>query len=124
MRGYAVTPIQYRGVAMHHRDSRGDRAEQIVVVAVAAARLVADLEASGQGLEDPHHLVDGTDLGAANDLSVLAKDADRNALVVDIETDVKHVYLLKSMYPGNAAKEFQVTRLTEASFIVSTPKHL
>jgi hypothetical protein len=58
-----------------------------VVAAVAAARLVADLEAVGQRLEDPHHLVDGADLGAANDLPGLAEDADSDALVVDIEPD-------------------------------------
>jgi hypothetical protein len=69
---------------VRHRDPSGYRAEEVVVVAVAAARLVADLEAFGQGLEDPHHLVDGTDLGAANDLSVPAEDAARNALVVDM----------------------------------------
>jgi hypothetical protein len=40
---------------------------------------------------------------------------------VDIETDVEHWCLLKSMYLGNATTVLQVTRLTEASFIVSTP---
>src|SRR5262249_759244 len=107
---------------MRHGDPGGDRAERVVVVAVAAAGLVADLEAVGQGLEDPHHLVDGADLGATDDLSGLAEDADRDALVVEIETDVEHRCLLKSMYLGNAATGFQVTRLTGASFIASTPK--
>ena len=87
----------------------------IVVVAVAAVRLVADLEAFGQGLKKPHHLVDGTDLGAANDLSVLAEDADRNARVVDIEPNLEHSCLPKTMYVGTAANEFHVTRLTGAS---------
>jgi hypothetical protein len=41
---------------------------------------------------------------------------------VDIEADVEHGCLLKSLNLGNAATEFQVTRLTGASFIVSTPK--
>jgi hypothetical protein len=31
---------------------------------------MADLEAVGQRLEVPHHLVDGADLGAANDCQV------------------------------------------------------
>jgi hypothetical protein len=93
-------------------------------VAIAAARLVADLEAVGQSLEDPHHLIDGTDLVAAGDLPGLAEDADSDALVVDIETDVKQECLLKSMYLGTAATVFHVTRLIEASFIVSTPKRL
>jgi hypothetical protein len=45
-------------------------------------------------------------------------------LVVDIEPDVEHGCLLKSLYLGNAATEFLVTRLTGASFIVSTPKSI
>jgi hypothetical protein len=54
-------------------------------------------------------------LGAADDLPGLAEDADRDALVVDIETDGEHGCLLKSMDLGTAATEFQVIRLTEAS---------
>jgi hypothetical protein len=46
----------------------------------------------------------------------------RNALVVGIEPNIKHGCLLKSMYLGNAATGFHVTRLTKAAFIVSTPK--
>jgi hypothetical protein len=46
------------------------------------------------------------------------------ALVVDIEPDVEHGCLLKSLYLGNAATEFQVTQLTGAFFIVSTPMHV
>ena len=94
----------------------------IVVVAVAATGLVADLEAVGQRLEEPHHLVDGANLGAAEDLPGTAEDADRDALVVDIEPDVEHGCLLKSMYLGTAATRLHVTRLTEASFLVSTPR--
>jgi hypothetical protein len=97
---------------MRHGDPSGDRVEQVVVVAVAANGLVADLETVGQRLEDPHHLVDGGNLGAADDLPGLAEDADRDALVVDIEPDVEHGCLLKSKYLGNAATVFQVTRLT------------
>jgi hypothetical protein len=41
---------------------------------------------------------------------------------VDIETDVEHGCLLTSLDLGNAATEFQVTRRTGASFMVSTPK--
>src|SRR5262249_47058643 len=108
---------------MRHRDPRGDRTEQVVVVAVAAAGLVADLEAIGQALEDPHHLVDGPHLGAAGDWPGLAEHADRDALAVDIEPDVEHGCLLNSVYPGTAATQFHVTRLTGASFIVSTPTH-
>jgi hypothetical protein len=40
---------------------------------------------------------------------------------VDIETDVEQGCLLKSKCLGTAATMFQVTRLTEASYIVSTP---
>ena len=46
----------------------------------------------------------------------------RHALVVDIELNVEHGCIRKSMCLENAANGFQVTRLTEASFIVSTPK--
>jgi hypothetical protein len=97
---------------MRHGDPRGDRVEQVVVVAVAATGLVADLEAVGQRLEDRHHFVDGANLGAADDLPGLAEDADRDALVVDIEPDVRDGCLLKSKYLGNAATVLQVTRLT------------
>jgi hypothetical protein len=44
------------------------------------------------------------------------------APVVDIETNVERDCLLKSIYVGIAATGFHFTRLTEASFIVSTPK--
>jgi hypothetical protein len=47
----------------------------------------------------------------------LAEDADRDAFVVDIETDVEQGRLLKSMDFGTAATGFQVIRLTGASFI-------
>jgi hypothetical protein len=107
---------------MGHGDPGGDRTQQVVVVAVAAAGLVADLEAVGQRLKEPHHLVDGADRGAADDRPGLAEDADRDALVVDIETDVKQGCLLKSMDLGTVVTGFQVIRLTAASFIVSTPK--
>jgi hypothetical protein len=40
---------------------------------------------------------------------------------VEIETDVEQGCLLKSMDLENAGTEFQVTRPTGASFIVSTP---
>src|SRR5262249_55359872 len=108
---------------MRHGDPSSDRAKQVVVVAVAATGFVADLEAAGQRLEDPHHFVDGADLDAADDLPGLAEHADRDAFVVDIETDVKHGCRLESMELGTAATGSHVTRLTEASFIVSTPKH-
>jgi hypothetical protein len=107
---------------MGQGDPSGDRFERVVIVAVAATGLAADLEAVGQGLEDPHHLVDGADPGAANDRPGLAEDADGDALVVEIETDVERGCLLKSMDLENATTGFQVTRLTGASFIVSTPK--
>src|SRR5215469_13456953 len=101
--GHIRAEDQPQSPRVRHRDPRGDRAEQIVVVAVAATGLVADLEAVGQRLEDPHHLVDGADLGAADDLPGLAEDADRDTLVVDIEPDVEHGCLLKSKDLGTAA---------------------
>jgi hypothetical protein len=95
-----------------------------VVVAVAATGLGADREAIGQALEDPPHRVEGADLGAAGDRPGLAEHADREALVVEIEPDGEPGCLLKSLDLGNAATEFQVTRLTGASFIVSTPRSI
>jgi hypothetical protein len=100
---------------MRHGDPSGDRVEQVVVMAVAATGLVADSEAVGQGLEEVYHLVDGADLGAADDRPGLAEDADGDALVVEIESDVEQGCLLKSLDLGNAATGFQVTRLTGAS---------
>jgi hypothetical protein len=77
---------------------------------------------SRRRLVDATQSNDATDLGAADDLPGLAEDADRDTLVVDIETDVKHGCLLKSMELGTADTGFHVIRLTEASLIVSTPK--
>jgi hypothetical protein len=92
-----------------------------MVVAVATTGFVTDLEPAEQRLEDPHQLIDGADLGAADDLPGLAEHADRDAIVVDIETNVEHGCLLKSIELGTAATGFHVTRSTEASFVVSTP---
>jgi hypothetical protein len=52
----------------------------------------------------------------------LAEDADGDTLHAEIETDLEQGCLLKSMDLGTAATESQVTRLTGASFRVSTPK--
>src|SRR5262249_57938115 len=86
--------------------------------------LVARQEEGGQCREEAQHVGDGADLGATGDLPGLAEDADRDALIVDIETDVEHGCLLNSMDLGTAATGFHVTRLTEASFIVSSPKSI
>src|SRR5579864_2840793 len=104
---------------MRDQDPRGQRAQQVVVVAVPATRLVADLEAIGQALEDSHHLVDRPYLGVAGDLPPLAEHAERNVFAVDIEPDVEHECLLKLGYVRTSTTVFHVTRLTEASFIVS-----
>src|SRR5262249_46905896 len=77
-----------------------------------------------QGLEEAHHLVDGADLGAAGDLPGLAEDADRDALVVGIETDVEHGGLRKSLDLGTAGPGVQGTRPTGASLIGPTPKSI
>src|SRR5262249_48635186 len=66
------------------------RLEQVVVVAVAAAGLVADLEAVGQGLEDPQHLVQAPLLAALDELPLVAEHAERDTLRVNVQTDVKH----------------------------------
>src|SRR5262245_12169209 len=104
---------------MRHQDPRGQRPQQVVIVAVTAAGLVAGLEAIRQAFEDPHHLLDRPHLGAANDLPCLAEHADGDPLAVDIEPYVKHQYLLKSGCVRTSTTDLQVTRLTEVSFIVS-----
>jgi serine/threonine protein kinase/tetratricopeptide (TPR) repeat protein len=78
----------------------------------------------GLGQEDPHLLVDGADLGAAGDVPGLAEGADNDALVVDIEPDLEHGCLLKSLNLGDAGSAFQATRLPGAFFIVSTPRSI
>src|SRR5262249_3517435 len=60
------------------------------VVAVPATGLVAHLEPVGQSLEGGQHLLEGPNLGAADDLSGLAEHADGDAGAVDVESDVKH----------------------------------
>jgi hypothetical protein len=104
---------------MRDQDSCGHRPQQVVVVAVAAAGLVADLEAIRQPFEESHHLVDGAYLGATDELPCLAEHAHGDPLAMDIEPNVQHKYLLKSGCVRNPTTAFHVTRLTEASFIVS-----
>src|SRR5262249_33537906 len=57
---------------------------------VAAARLVADLEAVGPAGQDAQQILEAAHLGAMDHLALLVEGADRDALGVDIETDVKH----------------------------------
>src|SRR5262249_51368969 len=75
---------------MRHQDPWGQRPQQVVVVAIAAAGLVADLEAAGQGLEDPQHLFQAADLATLDELPLLAEHAKRDALRVNVQSDVKH----------------------------------
>jgi hypothetical protein len=42
---------------VRHQDAGGQRPQQVVVVAVAAAGLVADREAIGQALEEPQQFI-------------------------------------------------------------------
>src|SRR5262245_4256978 len=107
---------------MRHQDPLCQGAEQVVVVAIPATGLIADLEAIRQTFEDAHHFVNRPHLRAAGDLTRLAEHAQRDAFAVDVEADVKHKCLLKPVYVRTSATKFHVTRLTEASFIVSTPK--
>jgi hypothetical protein len=75
---------------VRHQHPRGQRPQQVVVVAVPATRLVADLEAAGQAPENAEHLLDAAHLGAAGDLPGLAEHADGDARAVDVEPDVEH----------------------------------
>ena len=79
-----------------HQDPGGQRLEQVVVMAVAAARLVADREAVGQPFEQAQHLVDAAHAGALDDLPGLAEHAEGDVLAVDVEPDVEHENLRKS----------------------------
>jgi hypothetical protein len=101
-----------------HEDPGGQRLEQVVVVAVAATGLKADLEAVGQAGQDAHQVLEAPHLGAMDYLPLLIKGAERDAPGVDGEADVKH-----KAPPEAEEREnhpwFHVIRLTEASFIVS-----
>src|SRR5262249_19021378 len=102
-----------------HQDPRGQRAQPVVVVAVASAGLGADREALGQALEGAQHLFDASHLRALDKPSRLAKHAEGDALAVDVEPDVEHRYLPKSEYVTPYSPWFHGTRLTEASYLVS-----
>ena len=104
---------------MCHQDPSGQRPQQVVVVAIPATRLVADLKAIRQAFEDSHHLLDGSHLAAADDLPCPAEHTYGNPFAVDIEPNVKHKCLLKPGYVRTSTTVFHVTRLTEASYIVS-----
>jgi hypothetical protein len=73
-----------------HQHPRRQRLQQVVVVAITAACLIADLEAIGQSLQHLEHLVDASDLRALDNLPILVEDANRNARAVNVETDVEH----------------------------------
>src|SRR5262249_60503231 len=97
----------------------GQRLEQVVVVAVAAARLVAHLEAIGQALEYAQHLLDAAHPRPLDDLPGLAEHADGDVLGGDVEPDVQQGNLLKSECVRTSTSWFHDTRRTEASFMVS-----
>jgi hypothetical protein len=102
-----------------HQDPGRQRLEQAVVVAVAAAGLLADLEAVGQALEGAQHLLNAADLAAAHRLSSLVQDTDRDTFGMDIESYVIHNDLHKSGHAETQATYLHVTRPTEAPFMVS-----
>jgi hypothetical protein len=83
-----------------HHDPRGQGLEQVVVVAVAAAGLVADRAAVGQALEDAEHLLNAAHLAAAHPLPRLVQYADRDTFGMDIESYVMQNDLHKSGYAG------------------------
>ena len=85
---------------MDHQDSYCQRAEQVVVVAVAATGLVADLEAIGQALEVVQHLLDAAHFERADDLSPLVEHANGDPGDVDVESDVKPGCLQVGYFEG------------------------
>jgi hypothetical protein len=98
------------GCRADHQDALGQRPQQVVEVAVAAAGLVADLEAIRQALEDMEHLLEAPHLGAAEHLSGFAEDADGNAFAVNVEPDVEQSCLHKSESHNNSTSDFRVIR--------------
>jgi len=84
----AEDQAQLTGVGDRH--ARRQRLQQVVVVAVAAAGLVADLEAIGQALEDTQHLLDAAHLAATHLLPSFVEDADRYARRVNVESYEVH----------------------------------
>jgi hypothetical protein len=90
-----------------------------VVVAVAAAGVVADLEAVGQAPEEAQHLLEAAHSGALDDLPGLAERAEGEVLAVDVEPGVERRNLPKSEYARTCTPWSHVTRLTEASYVVS-----
>jgi hypothetical protein len=83
-----------------HEDPGGQGLEQVVVVAVAAAGLVADREAVAQALQGAEHLLDAADLAAAHQLPGLVKDANRDTRRMDVEPYVVHGCLPQPGYAG------------------------
>jgi hypothetical protein len=94
-----------------HQDSGRERPEQVVVGAVPATGLVADLEAAGQPLQCRQNLLDASHLGAVDDLAVLVEGANRDARAVDVETDVEHGCLPKIGFRTHTSR-FHVNRST------------
>src|SRR4051812_21613236 len=99
---------------MRHQDPRGQRAQQVVIVAVAATGRVADLEAVGQAAEDAQHLLDASYAGAVDNLPGLVESAEGDVAAVNIEPNVQQRGLLKSESVKTCTTYFHVTGLTEA----------
>ena len=102
-----------------HQDAGGQRPEQVVVVAVAAAGLVADLEAIGQPLEEAQQLLEAAHARPLDDVPGLAEHAEGDVLGVDVEPDGQHRNLPKSECVRTSTPWLHDIRLTEASFIAS-----
>jgi hypothetical protein len=98
---------------MDHQDARGQRPQQVVEMAVAAAHLVADLEAVGQAGDNAHQVLAAAHLRAEDDLTLLVEGTDGDALGVDVESNVKHETPPKAEEHDNQRPWFHVTRPTE-----------
>src|SRR5690242_11154994 len=81
---------------MRDEHSCSESTENVVVMAITATGLIADLEPIMQPFEDSHHLVDRPHLAAVNDLSRLVEYTNRDAFGVNVESDVEHRNLLES----------------------------
>src|SRR5262245_55332078 len=80
---------------MRYEHTIGYWPQQVVKVAVSAARFITDFKSIGQPLQERHHLIDRSHLRAVGNLPRLVQNAKRDAFAVDIESDVEHRRLPK-----------------------------
>src|SRR5262245_43354461 len=98
---------------MRDQGPRRQRVQQVVVAAVAAAGLVADLGAVGQAVQDAEQRLEAAHLATAHQQPGFVEYADRYTRGMDVESYVIHKDLRKSGLARAQTTYLQVTRLTE-----------